>query len=92
MSKLYNDYLDNFSKYGKVTKKQAEKILNLGGKIIIVPCKCSYNSIFAVTITKKDIEDNYQSLNYGYFNNFVNHFTYYNCNKETGVKPAYYIV
>ena len=84
---MYNDYLSRFKKYDKLTKIQAKKILDLGGVIIIVPCKCSCLSMYAMQVKKADID------NYGSFENLINHFNYYNCSSsELGKKPSFYIL
>lgn len=84
---MYKDYLDKFSKYDKLTKTQAKKVLDLGGIIIIAPCKCNVLGLFSMQVKKADIIENY-----GSFENLINHFSYYNCNSELGKKPSFYIL
>lgn len=70
----------------KLTKPQALKRYLAGDPIILTPCKCSPESIMAVSIKadKEPHKDKFDSL--------VNSFIYYNCNlSETGKYAHYYV-
>lgn len=68
----------------KINVTRARKLFNSGKHIIIVPCKCSPESIFAYHAIPEFI--------YGSFDQMIAEFSYYNCNAETGRLLNYYLV
>lgn len=67
----------------KINKVVARRMYKEGKSFIIVPCKCSPSSQFAVHMKS--------GWMWRDFNNFYNEFLFYNCNNETGRYPAFYV-
>lgn len=67
----------------QINKVVARKMYAEHKPFIIVPCKCAPQSMFAVKMQPGWMFRN--------FNNFYNEFCYYNCNKDTGYYPRFYI-
>lgn len=71
----------------RINKTTARKLWENGGNFIIVPCKCSPRGLGAL-YTICDLGKQEREIS---FETFINSFTFYNCNSETGRYPAYYI-
>ena len=65
-------------KYRRITKRSARKLCETE-EILLTPCKAP-SMYFAARL----------DIDYG-FDEFVNAFTYYNCNKETGDYPSFFV-
>ena len=72
----------------RISKAAARKLWNSHENFIIVPCKCSPTGLGAL-YTRCDLGGCYEEDTT--FDKFVNSFTYYNCNNETGRYPAFYL-
>lgn len=81
---MFNDkYVD----VKQVNINSAEKAFNDGKNVWLLANKCNLNSqLFGAMHTHKD-NINCQEL----FKNIVNHFSYYNCDKERGLRVLYFI-
>ena len=73
--------------YYKVNKTIARRLYDDDREFIVVPCKCGPQSMLALTVNDFTFE---KMIDYS-FDTFINSFTYYNCNYETGYYPAYYV-
>ena len=74
--------------YIQVNKRTAEKLINNGYAIRMIPCKLRLSQIWfepAVVTFDKLAEWNTD------FTKFVNEYTYYNCNNEVGKHPSYFL-
>ena len=69
--------------YQRITKREARKLYDNNTPVFITPCKCSPDSMW---LTGFEMVKEDQS-----FDEFINNFTYYNCNHELGNYPAFYI-
>lgn len=69
----------------KLTKTQVISLLKKGEcEIGFVPCKANLNSMWIspMWLTLASVED---------FEKAINEYTYYNCNKEVGNYPHFYV-
>lgn len=69
----------------KLTKAQVKKVLkNETVEVGFVPCKANLNSMWIspMWLTLASVED---------FEKAINEYTYYNCNKEVGNYPHFYV-
>lgn len=68
--------------YQKIDKRAARKLYDNNQPVFIIPCKCSPGAMW---LTGFEMVKEDQT-----FDQFVNAFTYYNCNYELGYYPAFY--
>ena len=72
----------------KVNRKTAERLINEGYTIKLIPCKVRLENLWIepsyVTLEKLNEWDTN-------FEKFVNAYSYYNCNSELGNHLAYYL-
>lgn len=68
----------------KINKTVARKLFNSKKPVIIIPCKCHPGGVW---FTGFEMENDGSRS----FDQFVNEFTYYNCNSELGNRPAFYV-
>lgn len=66
--------------FNRVTKDKAKTFFENGKNIYILPCNVNPNNMWIKPVC---IE--------GPFDEFVNAYTYYNCNKETGEYVSFYV-
>lgn len=66
----------------KITKRQARNLYNKGIEVLLVPSKMHPKGLMSVKVSINSSEF--------LFNNLVNHFRYYNCSKETGLRVSFY--
>lgn len=72
----------------RINKAQARKLWNNGKEMQVVPCKARPDSMwFAGLLLSAD--DMYDELKD--FDKMVDYFIVYNCCKELGKRPAFYI-
>lgn len=69
----------------RISKKEAKKLYESGQNVIIVACKMNPENHFLPSPIMNKILCHNES-----FEVWVNSFTYYNCNNETGRYPAFY--
>lgn len=72
--------------YVRITKKQAERRYNTKQEVYILPCNLNPENVWQKPALIKQ-----NGLFLEPFENVVNHFIYYNCDRERGKYPAYYI-
>lgn len=74
--------------YIQVNKRTAEKLINNGYTIRMIPCKLRLRNIWF-----EPAEINFEKLAEWdtNFTKFVNEYIYYNCNNETGTRPSYFL-
>ena len=72
----------------RISKAVARKMWENGQNFTIVPCKLSPYGLGALN-TSCDLSREDHELRRP-FDKFINEFTYYNCNRETGLYPAFY--
>ena len=67
----------------RIRKNAARALFEQHKPVIIIPCKCRIGSAWFT---------GHEMVNDGSrgFDQFVNEFSYYNCNYETGYYPAFY--
>lgn len=70
--------------YVRISKATARKLYNDGMDVRIMGCRVAPMGIFG-----RSVAGNVHS--HGDFDCFCNHFSYYNCNHETGNYPAFYV-
>ena len=68
----------------KINKSTARKLFDSKKPVVIIPCKCHPESVW---FTGFEMENDGSRT----FDQFVNEFTYYNCNYELGRYPAFYV-
>lgn len=66
----------------KLTKRQARNLYNKGIEVLLVPSKIRPLGLMSVKVNINSSEL--------FFDNLVNHFRYYNCTKETGLRVSFY--
>lgn len=77
----------------RVTRDRAKKIWATQGIIYAIPCKANYHymgesGLFGVWLDRMLLHDSNESEE---FETVVNTFIYYNCNRELGYYPAFYV-
>ena len=73
-------------RYRKVTKPTAKKLFEKGEDILVCACKMNPSSLWRpFTVANK------RNSWYCDFEKFINEFTFYNCNAETGRYPHFYV-
>lgn len=72
--------------YKKVNKTTAKNMYNQGYTVYLVPCKCAFD-FDAHWVRPIPINNS----NDGDFDSSVNAFIAYNCNRELGKYPHYYV-
>lgn len=72
--------------YKKVNKRTAKNMYDNGYTIYLIPCKCTFefNAPWVCPIPIHKDSD-------GDFDTVVNAFIAYNCNRELGLYPHYYV-
>ena len=77
------------NEYKKINKRVAKKLIDKGYTVHVVACKVRpYNNMWIAPaeINKTKLSE------YGVtFDQFINEFTFYNCNSELGYYPGYYL-
>lgn len=68
--------------YKRIDKRIARKLYNNNIPVLIIPCKCNPGGAWLTGIEMIKYDRT--------FDQFVNEFTYYNCNYELGYYPAFY--
>lgn len=68
----------------RINKTTARKLYNAKKAVLIIPCKCRPGGAW---LTGFEMENDGSRT----FDQFVNEFTYYNCNYELGKYPAFYV-
>lgn len=68
----------------RINKATARKLYNAKKAVTIIPCKCHPGGAW---FTGFEMENDGSRT----FDQFVNEFTYYNCNYELGTYPAFYV-
>ena len=72
----------------KVNKITAQKLINAGYTIKMLPCKMRFGSLwFEPAYIDKNKLDKWDIT----FEQFINEYTFYNCNAEQGKYPHYYL-
>lgn len=72
----------NNSNFERVDKRVAEKFFKAGKRVCMLPCYANPNSPWNVP---------YLMDYHAPFIHQINEFTYYNCNKEMGTYPSFYV-
>lgn len=72
----------------RISKAVARKLWENNGNFIIVPCKLSPYGLGALD-TSCDLSSEDAECRRP-FDKLINEFSYYNCNRETGLCPAFY--
>ena len=67
----------------KITKPSAEKLFNVGETVYLLPNKVKLGNQWILPFAINDSKGMT-------FDNFINNYAYYNCNKETGTTVAFY--
>lgn len=75
----------------KLTKTQVKSIANKQGEILvrICPSNCYPDPVNPLDVSIEKVFSKTEILS-GYFDNFIQTFKFYNCNKETGKTVHYY--
>lgn len=74
----------------RISKATARKLWNNNEDFIIIPCNMRPTNIWGSMHTRTDCYE--EDINERRpFDVFVNEFTFYNCNRETGLYPAFYV-
>lgn len=94
---MNNIYIEG---YKRITKATARKLYNAGAVIRLTACNMSPVSIWGCYVDAQKESVTTVSKPSAYittvarnkeFDTVITAFTYYNCNRETGLYPAYYI-
>lgn len=72
----------------KVNKKTAERLIKEGYTIKLIPCNVHLKNLWFLPAYVTQLKLNNWGLD---FEKFVNEYQFYNCNKELGKHPAYYL-
>ena len=78
----------SFGDYTRVSKAAMQSVIKRNIEFIIIPCNGRLETPWGLGVAVKPDE---MLKEYGTFNNFVNHFEYYNCNNELGNYAAFYV-
>ena len=73
--------------FTRISKSAARKVFENGGVLYVCPVK--FRPEFSARFTFFGLDSGKEM--WASFDAFVNAFSYYNCNNETGRYPAYYI-
>ena len=81
-----NNY--SFGEYTRVSKSAMQSVIKRNIDFIIIPCNGRLETPGKLGLKVNPAE---MLKEYGTFNNFVNHYEYYNCNGELGKYAAFYV-
>ena len=72
----------------RISKARAKAIYEAGNDVLFVPAKCSpVNDFYGLAMWEnKNLDGQYET-----FEKLVDYYTGYNCTRETGYYPAFYI-
>lgn len=81
-------YKYDFKELERVNKTQAAALYNAGFEVLFIPCNLNpENTFYRLGIWEnKQLEGQAET-----FEKLCNAFTYYNCNRETGLYIAFYV-
>lgn len=77
-----------FGDYVRVSKAAMHSVIKRNINFIIIPCNGRLETPWHLEM---EVNPGEMLENYGTFDNFLNHYCYYNCNSELGKYPAFYV-